>query len=241
MTQRSFVVMVLGAALATGAAAQGWLKGPGPYRQAVEALAGYDLEGARAWASKATPTEGRLAWLREQISELEEGEAPGARGTSAAYPVHNLYLFLRSEGIQDERLDAIHERARTRYEHVLADPDLVWEGLEADLLRLGFAGLCWEEGQGDRAERILARGAGASSYGIGPGGEHRGTLRELPVHLRMVMAYYETARGRNDRALDLLESAFYVDPLGVRRWVVRSDDFTPLKDEPRFREIFGEL
>jgi tetratricopeptide (TPR) repeat protein len=57
--------------------------------------------------------------------------------------------------------------------------------------------------------------------------------------LAVEMAYYHTAGGEPERALELLEQAIRYNS-GNKRYVLRSNDFDRLRSNPRFKTIVGE-
>lgn len=114
---------------------------------------------------------------------------------------------------------------RTAEKHYLLALDLAPPSARSHVL-LGFAALYGEAGQEDRARRLfrevrLEESESATSFGN--------------------LAYFLTTVGDNERAFAMLERALSLDDPDrrYRTWVLESDDYHRVRNDPRFEEILA--
>jgi len=83
----------------------------------------------------------------------------------------------------------------------------------------------------------------AMYHELGQHAKARQEVARVQFHGRMwlavEMAYYHTAAGESERAIELLTQAVRYNS-GNKRYVLRSNDFDRLRSNPKFRAIVGE-
>lgn len=229
------LVALAALALAPALPASSWLSGPSTYQQAVQAAAEARWDDARQLAEAADASEGRVDWLLELLDGREQADEAGARPMAATFGHHNLYLFLRAEGVAAELVDGAYARAVQAYQGTFQrearDPgyQVPW-AVEWTYLALLF--------EGDRMDDARAFIEARFSPGLSLEGPDPARAASLSVHQRMIAAYVHTARGDHDAALSFLKAASEDSPFYAQDWAVRSDDFAALKGDARFRALF---
>lgn len=229
--------------------ATGWLTGPSSYQQAVQAMAASRWQEADSLIRAASPDQGRVEWVKRLLLERAESEEGSGHAAFAAdgkrehlrpsqavghcYAHHNLYLFLRSEGIQGELLDDAFDRAEKTYRlwHLVFGKQL------PESIRWPYAGLLYEVDrvadvrtllEGTRVEEALPHGV------EGPGLDE---VERFQMGFQMLLAYFHTARGDQVTALGYLRSARRKGGPSLVEWMRESDDFWKMRNNPEFQAL----
>lgn len=236
---------------AAPAEAGSWLTGRTPFDEAVAAVAAGRYDEAARLAAALPPEHARGEWLRELLEDRreadlgsrysavragDEAELRPAFAVSDAYAYHNLYLFLRAEGVEPALLE---DARRVALEHYAAwiSPDV--EAVKPSL-RWAYGAMLFEADRPEAASEFLAKTKAAAAVSAGVEGPRVEDVGRYTVGFLMLAAYYHTARGDADAALAFLRAAADKNPRYVRRWAARSDDFWALRGDLRFKKLLGE-
>jgi len=235
MPRRLATVALVSLAFAGAASAGSWLTGSSAYEQAIAATAAARWgEAARlVEAATAAAEEGRVDWLRRLLEERAEGEASG-RAVAHAYAYHNFFNDTGTTETSDALVAEAAARAEEVYQRYLGSSRRVDEAL-----RWAYAGLLHELDREAEAAAFLRRTGEASSWRWSAGGPPGSSAGVFTLGYQMLLAYYHTARGDADAAMDFLEAARRRDPVRVVQWARESDDFWRLRDDPRYQAFLG--
>lgn len=247
--QRLLLILLLGLPLRVGAT--GWLTGPSSYRQAVLAMAASRWQEAQTLIDAARPQEGRVDWVQNLLRERREAEVSSGyrlfelsgevsrlrltRAVGHCYAHHNLYLFLRREGVEESLLQDAFDRA----EHVYRVWRRAYEEKIPDSIRWAYAALLYEGGRGSEVARLLEETRGEGTLPHGPEGPTAAEAGRFQLGFQMLQAYFHTARRDHPTALAYLEAAHRSGGATVLGWIRESDDFWALRDDPRFQRLLA--
>lgn len=189
----------------------------------IDSLAAGDINAA-AIAMHDEPANPKLLYLMREVGRIAIFRMNGRPSRSEAHSVyqnvanayHNLYLFLKSKGIdQGEFLEEAHEfykKARRT--------GTLFHKAECDVLE---AALYASEGDVAKAEKKFGK--------IDPD-MMRGDFESMEY-----LAAYYAATGNVDYAINYLKAAHSVNPERAVAWLAVGDDFMNIEDNPRFEGL----
>ncbi len=222
------------------AQAGSWLTGPTAYENAIQAMADANWTEAEQQIEGAAPQEGRVAWVKRLLRERKIGElgAQTSRGWSRnvaiahTYAYHNLYLFLRAEGIEGARLKEAEIRADKVYRRWL-------EGRKSPTedLRWPYVSFLYEV---DRSDEVAPYLASTEGWAFGEEGPGFSDVGKMGYGFQMLLAYFHCARGDFPLANHYLKAAYAQQPRATAKWVNQSDDFWMMRNDPEFLANFPE-
>lgn len=256
------LALALSLALAPGLTASSWLFGESTtaWKKAVQLVAEARFQDAQAFLEGVEPQEaGRWSWLHRLLEDQARAEKHHPDVVFWAFSYHNLYLFLKAEGVEGKfledaflRAQKVYEAAqarlweRTRVPEVSADTEIrrLSRPLRGSFesLRIAYAGLLFDSGRSQEAQLVLEKtkrlGLG---YELGKGPLTAGSLEGMSFHYRMLGAYCYAAQGRSEEAVTLLIGAADLRPHQTLEWLLESDDFVRLKEDPGFQKLLKGL
>lgn len=189
----------------------------------IEALGNGDLDGAIIALREEKPSPKTLYLTREvsRITSFDANPKPEKKDAHKIYQnvaiaYHNLYLFLKTEDIEQDDFfkEALkyYDRARTS-----SKPSHRSDGL---LLK---AAIIASNGGIKKAEKIFSK-------------VNTSKFKDDFESMEYMAAYY-AATGDVDKALSALEDAYRLNPESTLTWLVVGDDFYAIKDDPLFQKF----
>lgn len=189
----------------------------------VDALASGDLNGALIAMREEKNTPKLLYLMREaaRVAALDMGPKPRKALAHKVYQnvaigYHNLYLFLKSRGIDQKD----YLREARRYYHKARGAATVLHKEECDLLE---AALLAASGGVKKAQKIFSK-------------VDETMMRGDFESMEYIAAYY-AAMGDARSAIGALEGAYRLSPGATLTWLAVGDDFDGIRDDPRFQAL----
>ncbi|HPQ81103.1 MAG TPA: hypothetical protein PLZ86_05200 [bacterium] len=189
----------------------------------VDAIASGDLNGAIILMRDEKPNPKLLYLTREaaRLTNFRLAKKPARSEAhkfyqNAAISNHNLYLFLKTKGIEQKdylnRAMDLYAKAR-RYATVL-------HKAECDLLK---ATLLAASGETEKAKKKFRKIDDETL---------RGDFESMEY-----LAAYHSAMGDVDGAISALDAAYRLNPDATLTWLAVGDDFANVADDPKFQSL----
>lgn len=186
----------------------------------TQLLAAGDLKKA-VFAIRELPSCPKTTYLLHSANRIALFEMEGKPSKPTAHEVyqnvaisyHNLYLFLKSQGIDQQ--DFFHEADRF-------------------YSKARRAGTHLHKAECDVLEAALIAASGDTNKAMNKFSKVDDLMLRGDFESMTYLAAYFAAVGDAARALDALDAAFAISPTKILAWLEVSDDFEPLKDDAGF-------